>query len=202
MGDTNQRHPDYFGLVAIATSQSGYFTNRQASICGYSDSLLSHHVKTGKFRRVHRGVYRLRDFPPSPREEVMAAWLAVGHERTVVSHESALDLHSLSDVIPTAIHLSVPRTVRNLPNLSGTKIHTTTRAFEPGDVVTRDGLKVTSVARTIVDSAEAGTGPEQIQLAIRQAIRQGVTTPNRLEDAARDRSRRVQALVRLAMEPE
>ena len=146
--------------MGIASGQHGYFTTGQALNSGYSDSLLSHHVKKGFFLRAHRGVYRLRDFPSTPREEVMAAWLAVGAERTAVSHESALDLYGLSDIIPIAINLSVPRAVRNLPKLPGVNIHTTTRTLGPGDVVTRDGLRVTSVARSIADAAEKGTGPE------------------------------------------
>ena len=60
------------------------------------------------------GVYRFRDYPPSPREEVAAAWLAVGQDVAVVSHESALDLWDLSDVIPGAVHLTVPRAQRSL----------------------------------------------------------------------------------------
>jgi hypothetical protein len=121
----------------------------------------------------------------------MAAWLAVGKDVAVVSHESALDLHELSDVIPNAVHLTVPRSMRNLPKLPGVKIHTTTRAFEAGDVVRREGMRVTSIERTIVDSADWGTGPEQIEMAVRQALRRGKgTTPRRLEAASAGRSAR------------
>lgn len=120
----------------------------------------------------------------------MAAWLAVGKESAVVSHESALDLLDLSDVIPTEIHMTVPRSRRHLPELPGVTIHTSTRALEAGDVTLRDGMRVTSVARTIADVAETetGTGPEQVELAVGQALRRGQTTRRRLEAATADRS--------------
>ena len=86
----------------------------------------------------------------------------------MISHESALDLHGLSDVIPDAVHLSVPRSKRHLPKLAGGVIHTTTRPFRAEDVTVRDGMRVTSPLRTILDTAEVGTAPEQIQNAIRE----------------------------------
>ena len=104
----------------------------QASECGYGFALLSHHAKTGRFIRVRRGLYRLLEYPSSPREDVLAAWIAVGKDVAVVSHDSALDLLDLSDVIPDAAHLTVPRSRRNLPKLPGVKIHTTIRPPQPG----------------------------------------------------------------------
>lgn len=191
--------PDYECLFGIASGQQGHFTRAQAEQCGYRTNLLTHLTQSGKFIRVHWGVYRLRDYPSFPREEVVAAWLAVGKDVAVVSHESALDLHDLSDVIPNAVHLTVPRSIRNLPKLPGVKIHTTTRAFDTGEVVTREGMRVTSVARTIVDAADRGTGPEQIEMAVRQALRQGLTSRKRLEKAISTRSRRVRDLISRAM---
>src|SRR5207248_3046491 len=109
--------PDSLCLFEVASEQGGYFTAEQARACRYSFALLSHHVKSGRFLRIRRGLYRLRDYPSSPREDVLAAWLAVGKESAVVSHDSALDLLDLSDVIPDAAHLTVPRFRRNVPSL-------------------------------------------------------------------------------------
>ncbi|HEY7030828.1 MAG TPA: type IV toxin-antitoxin system AbiEi family antitoxin domain-containing protein [Thermomicrobiales bacterium] len=201
MGDTITSGPDLTSLFGTASGQHGYFTYAQARSSGVRDNLLAYHTETGKFIRVHRGVYRFRDYPSSPLEEVVAAWLAVGKEAATVSHESALALLELSDVIPNAIHLTVPRSKRNLPDLPGVKIHTTTRPLGPTDVTLREGIRITSATRTILDTAEAGTAPDQVELAIRQAIQRGLTTPRRLEKDARSRSRRVQDLVRIALLP-
>jgi len=187
-------------IASMVMGQSGHFTRKQALDCGMSDALIAYHVNTGRFIREHTGVYRLKHFPSDLHDHVVAAWLAVGADTAVVSHETALDLAELSDVIPNWIHLTVPRGKRVRKTVPGLKIHTTTRSLEPPDVVTRDGMRVTSVARTIVDSAEAGTGPEQIEMAVAQAVSRAMTTPKRLREAARDRNRYVRTLIERSLE--
>jgi predicted nucleotidyltransferase component of viral defense system len=63
----------------------------------------------------------------------------------------------------------------------------------------REGIRLTSPARTIVDVAEAGAGPEQVSTAIRQALRRGITTPERLHDAEFKASQRVVDLIQDAI---
>src|SRR5438045_918324 len=128
------RQPDRSGLFQLASEQRGYFTTTQARDYGYSRALLAHHAKTGTFQRVYAGVYRFRDYPSTPREEIVAAWLVLGKDAAVVSHESALELWGLSDLIPDAIHLTVPRSRRHLPHLPGVMIHTTIRPLDSDNV--------------------------------------------------------------------
>src|SRR5215212_10961801 len=111
--------PDRAGLFQLATEQRGYFTTAQARDHGFSRSLLAHHARAGTFQRVHTGVYRFRDYPSTPREELAAAWLAVGKDVAVVSHESALEQWDLSDLLPETVHLTVPRRRRRLHRLPG-----------------------------------------------------------------------------------
>ena len=190
--------PSRGGLFDVASGQGGHFTAAQALACGFSRALLAHHVKSERFIRVRRGLYRVREFPASPREHVLAAWLAAGKGTVVVSHESALDLLNLSDVIPDAVHLTVPRTRRNLPSLPGAKIHTTSRALE-SDLVVRDGMAVTSATRSILDAAEAGMAPDQVEAAVRQALDRGLATRELLLAKASKRGRRVADLIARAI---
>jgi len=180
-------------LFELASEQGGYFTAAQAQTCGYSRALLAHHAKSGRFTRVRQGLYRFREYPSSPREDVIAAWLANGRETAVVSHESALDILGLSDV-------TVPRSRRYRTPSIGVTVHTTTRRIGKSDVVVREGIRVTGPARSIVDSAEAGTAPEQITAAVGQALDRGITTRSKLLGAARARGGRVERLVRQALE--
>jgi predicted transcriptional regulator of viral defense system len=195
------RAPDRAGLYELATEQMGHFTVEQAVAFGLSPALLSYHAKRGNLRRVHHGVYRFRDYPPTPREEVAAAWLALGKNAAVVSHDSALDLWDLSDAIPGAVHLTVPRARRWQPRRAppGVVVHTTQRPWQEGDVRTREGLRVTSPARTLLDVAEAGTGPEQIEMAVAQALRRGWLDADHLRADAGERSQRVADVVERAL---
>ena len=191
--------PDHPCLFERASEQHGYFTSAQARACGFKWDVLTDATRRGRYIRIRRGLYRFRDYPTFPQEEVVAAWLAIGKDTAVVSHESALDLHDLSDVIPNSVHLTLPRSKRYVPKIPGITIHTTTRPFRPLDLVTHEGIRVTSAGRTILDAAEWGTGPEQIEAAIHQAIERGLITGNQLTQDARGRSRRVINLVEVAL---
>ncbi len=203
MKDTTSHGPDRQALFDVASEQSGYFTADQAARCGYAPDMLTYHVRRGTFQRVHRGVYRFRDYPSSPHEHVAAAWLATSKDRAVVSHESALDLWDLSDVVPEVVHLTVPRPQRSLANRPspGVVVHTTARPWGEGEVRSHEGVRLTSPERTILDAAEAGTQPEQIELAIAQAFRRGWLDACRLRTKARARGRRVAHLVERALAP-
>lgn len=179
----------------LASGQHGHFTTAQAHECGYQDSLLSYHTQTGKFVRVHRGVYRLRDYPSSQYEEIVAAWLAIGKEIAVISHESALDLLGLSNVIADKIHFTVSRAQRHVVDLPLVKVHTTTRPIIRSELTIRHGIRLTSATRSIVDAAEWGTDPYQIVLAVQDALQNLLSTPTYLEMAASVRSKRVRDLI-------
>jgi len=118
----------------------------------------------------------------------------------VVSHESALDILGLSDVVPEVVHLTVPRSKRYRTAIAGAAVHTTTRRIGKSDVVVRNGVRVTGAVRSIVDSAEAGTAPEQIITAVGQALDRGIATAPKLLRAAKARGGRVERLVREALE--
>jgi predicted transcriptional regulator of viral defense system len=188
-------HPDSPALHRLAYSQEGLFTARQAQERGFSPQLLAHHAHTGRFARVRRGLYRLSDYPSGEHEEIRAAWLTVGMERAIVSHESALVLHGLSDVLPNTVHLLVSREHRGVRAPSGVTLHTATAPIPDGDITTRHGIRVTTPARTIIDAARSGTAPEQIQMAVRQALQEGRTTPDQLAEHAERNGGHIAALV-------
>lgn len=199
MDDTAEHSaPDFGALFNIASEQAGYFTAAQARAAGYSWPLLSYHAKRGRFVRAAHGLYRLRDYPSSPREDLVSAWLRLA-PGAVVSHESALELLGISDVVPGSVHLTVPRARRRLVRQPGVTIHTTTRPIDAAEVVARDGVSVTAPERTIVDVAEAGIAPEQVVAAIRQAVDRGLTTAARIRAAADGRPRRVRRLVEVGL---
>jgi predicted transcriptional regulator of viral defense system len=146
--------PNRARLFELASEQGGYFTAAQARARGFSKALLAHHAKSGRFIRVRQGLYQFREYPSSTREDVIAAWLATGKEVAAVSHESALDMLGLSDVVPEVVHLTGPRARRYRPRFPSIAIHTTTRRLGKSDVVVRDGIRVTAAARSIMDAAE------------------------------------------------
>ncbi len=186
---------DHNCLYDIATTQHGYFTTQQAAGCGFGGHALKYFVEDGRFLRMHRGVYRLRDYPPTEFEEIAWVWLAAGKDDAVVSHVSALEMHDLSDIIPNAVHLTIPRSKRYRRPPPGTKMHTAIKPYEDKEVVTREGIRVVSPELAIVEAAAAGAGPEQIEMAVQQGLDRGITTQTRLRDAAVQSDRYVRELI-------
>ena len=182
--------PDHDSLYKTAEQQAGYFAARQARRAGFSPSLLSYHVGTGRFARVRPRVYRLVRFPASAHEDLYVAWLQTG-PYSVISHDSALALYDLSDLLPDRIHVTVPRTAsRRRPGL---KLHT--KQLAPEDVTGYEGLPVTTVLRTLADVAAAGLADEQVQQAIHEALRRGLVTRESLLQLSASRGGRFKRLV-------
>jgi predicted transcriptional regulator of viral defense system len=183
-------------LGRVAESQAGYVTTKQAEQAGFHRNALRHHAREGgRLEHAGRGLYRLRFYPSSPFDHVAAAWMLAGPEIAVISHESVLELYDLSDVIPSKVHLTLPRRYRHRKAPVGVRFHYPRELLADGDVRRVHGLPTTSLERTILDSLESGTQPEQIEMAVRQAVERALTTPRRLRDATAGRPSRIRRFV-------
>ncbi len=199
MRDVSQ--PDVLGLEAEAYQQGGYFNASQARAHAVSRQLLEHHIRRGRFKRIRRGLYRIQGFPTDEHDEIREAWMAVGVPDALVSHESALTLLNLSDNIPEAVHMLVPRRRRGLRPPPGVMLHT-----RPDDEkvpnVWRDGLPLTAPSRTLLDVSER-LQPEQLAMAVGQALRRGLLTGDQLEAEAQRRNKlpKIRALLATEAHP-
>jgi predicted transcriptional regulator of viral defense system len=183
-------------LGRIAEAHAGYVTTAQAEQAGFHRNALRHHAREGgRLERAGRGLYRLRFYPSSPFDHVAAAWVRAGPEIAVVSHESALELYDLSDVVPSRIHLTLPRRYRYRATPIGIRLHYPREPIADEDIRRIHGLPATSPERTILDALVAGTQLEQIEMAVNQAVERALTTPERLRAAAEDRPATVRATV-------
>jgi predicted transcriptional regulator of viral defense system len=181
--------PDYNLLYDIAEGQAGYFAAYQARSAGFSWERLSENAKSGRFQRVAHGIYRLTQFPGSLHEDLFVAWLRTGPD-SVISHESALSVYDLSEVIPGEIHVIIPRTASR--RRDGIRLHT--NRLREDEITSREGLPITTVERTIADVTFSGLAEDQVQEAIRDAIQRGLTTRQRLMNMADPRGGRVKRI--------
>lgn len=181
-----------FQLYQIAEDQAGYFSLAQSRAIGLRRNQIYRGVTRGKFKKAQRGVYRFLQFPASRFEEIHIAVLSAG-QNAVVGFETALYVYDLSDIIPDEIHLILPPTSsRRRP---GIRVHTT--RLNPENITHFEGLPITTVARTIVDSAFAHVDDQQIRLAIFQSLRRGMSSKKKLINQAQNRSARVQELINM-----
>jgi predicted transcriptional regulator of viral defense system len=181
-------------LYKIAEKQAGYFTAAQAREAGYSWEGLSRNVKNGTFQRISQGVYRLSRFPHSPREDMYIAWLRIG-PKSVISHESALALYDLADILPSEMHITMPRFASR--RRKGIRLHTS--ALHEGEIVRRDGLPLTSVERSVADVIRAGMAEDQVRDVVRDACQRGLTSLEKLQAFAANRKGRMQIILKRVM---
>lgn len=171
-------------LYEIAEAQGGLLASYQAVEAGIPRSTLSYHATAGRtLERLGHGVYRMRRFPSPAHAHVIAGWLALARADAVVSHVSALELLELTDLIADSVDVTLPRSKRGLRAPLGVRLHFTERSIAPQSQREVLGVPVTSVERTLVDVVRSSGWSEQIDLGINQAVRRGLTSPQRLKDA-------------------
>jgi predicted transcriptional regulator of viral defense system len=169
-------------LYQVADAQGGYFTAAQARQAGYAYSQQHFHVERGNWLRVDRGLFRLRDYPPGEREDLIrwSLWSRnqKGVPQAVISHDTALTVHELSDVMPARVHLTVPPGFRKrVP--PGCVLHK--GALAPGHVEGRAGYQVTTPLRTLLDVAGSPLSQEHLDAAVRGALERGLVRRRQLE---------------------
>lgn len=168
-------------LYAVVSGQQGYFTAKQALRCGYSHRLQHYHREKGHWEEIERGFFRLSNYPPSPTEDLVR-WSFWSRNRNdepqgVISHDTALALYELSDILPSRVHLTVPPLFRKIP-AGGCVLHK--KILAPEEIEKRDGFLVTSPLRTIIDAAESNISMELLEKAVRDAFSKGLLVPSAL----------------------
>ncbi len=177
--DAQLDKPNWDALFEVASAQEGYFTTRQAANAGYSTHLLFKHIRAGRVARTRRGIYRLVHFPAGEHEELVTAWLW-SDQAGVVSHQTALALHGLSDALPNKIHLTLPNAWQER------------RLRVPQDLVlhhsdvTEDErawfgpVPITNPRRSLEDCARANLSPDLLRQAAKQALHRGLVNQGEL----------------------
>jgi len=174
MNPTGQTGPDWDRLYETALAQEGHFTTQQALDAGYSSQLLMKYLTAAR-SFASGGLCTAQAFPSGQQEDLVALWLW-SNRAGVFSHETALMLHELSDVLPARAHLTVPAKWRRrrIQVPDGVVLHY-------ADVPKRDrawvgAVPVTSPARTLVDCAADYVSPDFLSSAISQALARGMVS--------------------------
>ena len=189
-------------LYALAETQGGYFTSADAKSLGYDYPYQHFHVKQGNWVRVDRGIYRLKNFPPTGHEDLIRWWLW-SRKKGAISHESAAAVYDLGDVLPAKTHLTVPPDFRK-EAAAGIVLHKA--LFGEKDVEMREGFRVTTPLRTILDLAREHLDQERLTAVTKDAIRKGLldrrTLLNILAKTPKDIAPSEQVTLQLALREE
>jgi predicted transcriptional regulator of viral defense system len=174
-------------LYEMAEGQHGFFTTKQAKAAGFAENTHPYHVQAGNWIREHRGIYRLASFPRGDRPDLML-WSLWSRNRGeagqgVYSHQTALSLYDLSDVMPAKLHMTVPKNFRR--NSEIPRVLVLHFADLPqSDIGAVHGVRVTKPMRTILDLLEHGEVPlASLRQALREGLRRGLIRRSEIADA-------------------
>ena len=108
-----------------------------------------------------------------------------GKPQGVYSHETALSIHDLSDVMPAHLYMTVPSSFRKSAKIP--KVLVIHRAIlAASDIQEMDGYSVTRPLRTILDVAAAETtSADLLEQAVRQSLQRGLVKRDDLAKATR-----------------
>ena len=154
-------------LVELASKQWGVVTRADLDAVDVSWKWLERRLRTGEWRRVHRGVFRLGCNPPSAEERDMAALLAAG-EGAVLSHFSAARRLGLDVPRDDSVHVTIPEH-RKAKVRKATVFRS--RRLTSSDVSHQRRFRVTSLPRTLIDLASV-LDDGWLRAAFESAVRQ------------------------------
>jgi len=177
-------------LHALAEEHDGLLTSKEARALGIQDSVLVRLAQRGRLERMSRGVYRMAHYPTDRlaqyREAVL--WAQASHhgqERIALSHETALLIYGISDLNPSRVHLTVPKSAR-LRRERPEWITIYRANLTEKEVGQHEGIPLTTVSRSIVDVLSTTHRTDIVRQAVTEALRDGL-----LNSAQATRLRRI-----------
>lgn len=176
-------------LFEVADRQLGYFTSKQAEECGFHRAHFHRFLKSGEWVKEIRGIYRLSRYPIQDRSE-LALWSLwsrnkQGEPQGVWSHETALDIYEITDIMPAKMHMTVPKGFRkNQPIPEVLILHY--QDLDEKEIEMRRGYRITKPSKTLIDLVkDQSISDDLIEQGIREALKQGLISKKEIQ---RDKS--------------
>lgn len=154
-------------IAARASRQHALITYHQAILAGATPAMIRHRLKTGRWRRMHRGVYLIAGTPITWEVKVHAAVLAAG-PGALASHRTGGVLWDWDGFRPGRPEITVPR--HRCPEQLPVRVHESTD-LDLAQPVLRRGIPTTGRLRTLLDVG-CLVGPEVLESAVEQTIRE------------------------------
>lgn len=171
-------------LNVTAPRQAGVVSRVQA-LHGLTSAQVGHLVRSGRWQRLHPGVYATFSGAVGQRARSWAALLHCG-PTAVLSHESAAAEQGLTDEAHRSVHVTVDAGRRVLPQ-AGVVVHRSRRLASARHPAR--SLPQTRVEETVLDLVDTSDGLDQVVGWLTGACQRRLTTPQLLRDTASARSR-------------
>jgi hypothetical protein len=182
-------------LHRLARRQDDVITRSQALAAGLSARQVEWRLASGRWQRLHDGIYYVHSGAVPWRSRARAALLRTGHG-AALSLETALYVWRLSRRPPDQIHVAVPAD-RHVARVPGIEVQRR-RRLVVRDV---DGFPVTSAAQTVIDVADRPDSrkDEVVALVARACQLHRVTEAQLVAELAARRTHRFRRLLGLLL---
>ena len=158
-------------LWNLAAEKHGSFTTADPLGEKVTRKAVDHLLARREVDRVGHGVYRFPRFPTSPADPYQLAVLWTGTAEACLSHETALEVHGVTDLLPDLIHVTVPAG-RRLRRAGGEAYCVHRQDLTADQVGWWEQIATVTLPTAIAQCIDWGT-PTYL---IRQAIDQGTRT--------------------------
>ena len=142
--------------MPLSRAQQGAVTVEQLWKAGLTRTEVRTRVRHGRLVHLFRGVYSVGDPALMPLVRPSGALLSLGPD-ALISHRSAAALWGLTEADPSIVDVTIAG--RNLRPRPGIRLHRV-KQLHPTDATTRENLRLTSPARTMIDFAPQATSSE------------------------------------------
>lgn len=167
MGEITQRIND------CAADQHFLVSRGEAFELGATEKYVKYQLTSGRWLRVHAGVYQVDRRPLTWESRLMAAVLACGPDARV-SHRAALVLWQMDGISSAPVEVTLP--FGNLAVPDGVIVH---RSRRPTPTAERSGIPVSGPERALLECCRY-LGTLVIGKALDSAIRKNITTVDRM----------------------
>lgn len=182
------------GVDELARAQFGLISRKQAELRGFTEDGIAWKLRRGDWEKFRRGVFRFRGAHASWSQFAMGALLQAG-PNSALSHGTAAFLLGLDGFTKTTPKiLDLTSTGDREWGGTGVRLHTTRDTMIPTETVR--GLRVTTMARTLVDLASM-MKPEKLEIALDSARRKRAMLPEELDEYLKNLSARRGRIVTL-----
>jgi Transcriptional regulator, AbiEi antitoxin len=171
--------------VDVVDRQEGVLTREQALRAGLSRRLIEGRLESGRWQRLHRGVF-VTFSGPVPRAALLWGAVLRSGENAVLSHATAAEMWMLSDEPSSSIHVSVPKQSGSLV-IPGLVLHYSSRL--PGARHPARLPPQTTLEETVLDLADVSPTAEGAVAWAIKACQRRLSTPDRITAALAGRNR-------------
>ncbi len=166
-------------VARLATEQFGLITLAQLSALGLTYDAVRARVRRGLLHPIHRGVYAVGHRSLVHHARLLAAQLTSGPE-SFLSHRTSAAVFGLRAVALARIEVTVACT--SALSRPGLVMHRTRAPVDGRDVVVRNGLRISSLPRMLIELSSRER-PEELGRLVTESVRKGLFDSAAIEEA-------------------